>query len=154
MTVPGSARSADAVRAAARLAKVSGSALVDADLTLPQYRVLVFLAAGGRPATDVAALLGVTPSTVTSVVDGLVARSLVERAADPADRRKVVLALTGAGQRAMEHGDRVVGDALDRLLARLDPNEAETALVGLELLNRAMEAALDERFGRSIDARR
>lgn len=154
MTVPGSARSADAVRAAARLAKVSGSALVDADLTLPQYRVLVFLAAGGRPATDVAALLGVTPSTVTSVVDGLVARSLVGRAADPADRRKVVLALTDAGHRAMEHGDQVVGDALDRLLARLDPTEAETALVGLELLNRAMEAALDERFGRSADARR
>ena len=36
---------------------------------------------------------------------------------------------------------------LDRLLARLEPSEAETALVGLELLNKAMEAALDERFG-------
>ena len=154
MTVPGSARSADAVRAAARLARVSGSALVDADLTLPQYRVLVFLAAGGRPATDVAALLGVTPSTVTSVVDGLVTRSLVERTTDPADRRKVVLALTDAGQQAMERGDQVVGGALDRLLARLEPAEAETALVGLELLNRAMEAALDERFGRTAETRR
>ncbi len=94
MTVPGSARSAAAVRAAARLAKVSGSALADADLTLPQYRVLVFLVARGRPATHVAALLGVTPSTVTSVVDGLVARGLVERSSDPVDRRRVVLSLT------------------------------------------------------------
>lgn len=147
MSTAGSARSADAVRAAARLAKVSGSALAEAELTLPQYRVLVFLAPRGRPATHVAALLGVTPSTVTSVVDGLVARGLVERAADDQDRRRVVLHLTDEGRRATAMGDQVVGAALDRLLARLEPAEAETALVGLELLNKAMEAALDERFG-------
>lgn len=142
-----SARSADAVRAAARLAKVSGSALSDAGLTLPQYRVLVFLAIRERPANHVASLLGVTPSTVTAVVDGLVSRSLVERRTDPGDRRRVVLALTAAGHYAVSQGDQVVGEALDRLLARLEPGDAETALVGLELLNRAMEAALDERFG-------
>jgi long-chain acyl-CoA synthetase len=154
MTAPGSARSADAVRAAARLAKVSGSALAEADLTLPQYRVLVFLVPRGRPATHVAALLGVTPSTVTSVVDGLVARGLVERSSDPSDRRRVVLSLTSAGLDTVGMGDRVVGAALDRLLARLAPTEAETALVGLELLNKAMEAALDERFGPRADAER
>ena len=154
MTAEGSARSADAVRAAARLAKVSGTALADADLTLPQYRVLVFLVPRGRPATHVAALLGVTPSTVTSVVDGLVARGLVDRSSDPADRRRVVLWLTPAGADTVAHGDRVVGAALDRLLDRLAPSEAETALVGLELLNKAMEAALDERFGDPADPAR
>jgi len=152
MTIEGSERSADAVRAAARLAKVSGSALADAELTLPQYRVLVFLAGRGRPATHVAALLGVTPSTVTSVVDGLVVRDMVQRSSDPEDRRRVVLSLTPTGHRAMALGDRVVGAALDRLLARLDPGEAEAALVGLELLNKAMEAALYERFGAGTTA--
>jgi DNA-binding MarR family transcriptional regulator len=142
-----SARSADAVRAAARLAKVAGSALADAELTLPQYRVLVFLVPRGRPATHVAALLGVTPSTVTSVVDGLVQRGMVERSADERDRRRVVLSLTPFGLATVERGDQVVGAGLDRLLARLDPPDAERALVGLELLNKAMEAALDERFG-------
>ena len=90
---------------------------------------------------------GVTPSTVTSVVDGLVARGLVERSSDPEDRRRVVLSLTPSGSATVRRGDEVVGAALDRLLARLEPSEAETALVGLELLNKAMEAALDERFG-------
>jgi DNA-binding MarR family transcriptional regulator len=142
-----SARSADAVRAAARLAKVAGSALADAELTLPQYRVLVFLVPRGRPATHVAALLGVTPSTVTSVVDGLVQRGMVERSADERDRRRVVLSLTPFGLSTVERGDQVVGAGLDRLLARLDAPDAERALVGLELLNKAMEAALDERFG-------
>ena len=145
-------RSADAVRAAARLAKVAGSALADAELTLPQYRVLVFLAPRGRPATHVAALLGVTPSTVTSVVDGLVTRGMVQRSTDESDRRRVVLSLTPVGERTVARGDEVVGAGLDRLLARLDPHEAESALVGLELLNRAMEAALDERFGTGQDA--
>jgi DNA-binding MarR family transcriptional regulator len=83
------------VRAAARLARVAGNALAEADLTLTQYRVLVFLDAGDRPASDVAALLDVVPSTVTSVVDGLCTRGLVARGEDPRDRRRVVLSLTG-----------------------------------------------------------
>ena len=140
-------RSADAVRAAARLAKVAGTALVEADLTLPQYRVLVFLDAGERPASHVAALLGVAPSTVTAAVDGLVARGLVERKADPEDRRKVVLALTSDGSAALQRGDDVVAARLDRLLGFLEPDEAETVLVGLAHLNRAMERSLAERFG-------
>lgn len=143
----GRTRSADAVRAAARLAKVAGSALAEVDLTLPQYRVLVFLSLRERPASDVAALLGVTPSTVTSVVDGLVGRHLVERRPDTTDRRRVVLSLTADGRQMMATGDRVVGERIDRLLDRLDPAESEAALVGLELLNVAMEAVLDERFG-------
>ncbi|CAB4531314.1 unannotated protein [freshwater metagenome] len=140
-------RSADAVRAAARLAKVAGTALAEGELTLPQYRVLVFLAVRSRPATHVAALLGVSASSMTSVVDGLVARSYVERSADPSDRRRVMLSLTPEGTRTMHLGDELVGSGLNRLLQRLEPEQAEQALVGLELLNQAMEASLEERFG-------
>jgi len=140
-------RSADAVRAAARLAKVAGTALAEADLTLPQYRVLVFLDASERPASHVAALLGVAPSTVTAAVDGLVVRGLVQRKADPADRRKVVLALTDGGSTVLRHGDGVVAARLERLLGFLEADEAETVLVGLAHLNQAMERSLAERFG-------
>lgn len=140
-------RHADAVRAAARLAKVSGSALAEIDLTLPQYRVLVFLEPGGRPASDVAALLDVAPSTVTSVVDGLCARHFVVRGEDPLDRRRVVLSLTGHGHEMVDAGDRVVAERLGRLLDRLPPAEADAALAGLESLNSAMEDYLTEKFG-------
>ncbi|MFM7069825.1 MAG: MarR family winged helix-turn-helix transcriptional regulator [Actinomycetes bacterium] len=140
-------RSVDAVRAAARLAKVAGTALFDVDLTLPQYRVLVFLAAGERPASHVAALLGVAPSTVTAAVDGLTARGLVERRADPDDRRRVVLANTADGRQLLRRGDAVVAARLDRLLQFLSDDEADTVLTGLAHLNRAMEHSLAERFG-------
>ena len=142
------ARRADAVRAAARLARVAGNALAEADLTLTQYRVLVFLDAGGRPASDVAALLDVVPSTVTSVVDGLCSRGLVARGEDPTDRRRVVLTLTDEGHAQVSAGDRVVADRLEKLLDRLPAEEAEGALSGLESLNAAMELYLTEKFGR------
>ena len=142
-------RNADAVRAAARLAKVAGTALAGAGLTLAQYRVLVFLDGTDRPATHVAGLLGVTPSTVTSVVDGLTHRDLVERRADPTDRRRVMLSLTDEGRRMLGRGDDVVGEGLGRLLERLETDEAEQVLAGLEHLNRAMESFLAEKFGGS-----
>lgn len=146
-------RNADAVRAAARLAKVAGTALAEGDLTLAQYRVLVFLDAGARPATQVAQLLDVTPPTVTSLVDALESRGLVARSADPNDRRRVVCSLTPAGRRALQRGDGLVGERLGRLLDRLAPGEAEQAVAGLEALNRAMELALADRFGRPGDPR-
>ncbi len=136
------------MRAAARLARVAGAALVGAELTLAQYRVLVFLDRGDRPASDVAALLDVTPSTVTSVVDGLVGRDLVRRGADASDRRRVVLQLTDEGRRVLRQGDELVAERLGRLLDRLGDDQAEEVLRGLEHLNGAMEIALEERFGR------
>jgi len=145
---PRTTRRADAVRAAARLARVSGAALAEAELTLAQYRVLVFLDTAPRPASDVAALLDVTPSTVTSVVDGLVHRHLVARGQDPGDRRRVMLSLTDTGREALDEGDQVVAERLGRLLDRLDDDGAEAVLHGLETLNGAMELFLEEKFGR------
>lgn len=42
--------------------------------------------------------LSVTRATVTGLVDGLSRRGLLERAADPADRRSQTLLVTGAGE--------------------------------------------------------
>lgn len=148
---PPTERRADAVRAAARLARVAGAALGEAELTLPQYRVLVFLDSGKRPATDVASLLDVTPSTVTSVVDGLVSRDLVQRGEDENDRRRVILSLTDAGCDALRSGDRVVSERLGRLLDRMDSEQSETVLTGLELLNAAMNEYLLEKYGSPED---
>ncbi|MFM7509940.1 MAG: hypothetical protein ACKO5A_10400 [Actinomycetota bacterium] len=59
----------------------------------------------------------------------------------------MVCSLTPAGRRALQRGDVLVGERLGRLLDRLDPDEAEQAVSGLEVLNRAMELALADRFG-------
>jgi DNA-binding MarR family transcriptional regulator len=73
-------------------------ARLDADVTLPQFRTLVALAHGPRRTTDLAADLGITPSTVTRTCDRLVRRELVRRFRREEDRRASWIALTEAGK--------------------------------------------------------
>jgi DNA-binding MarR family transcriptional regulator len=92
--------------------------------------------------SELAEALHIAPRSATEVADALQARGLVERAADPSDRRAVVLRVTDAGrqvQRDVEAAREIDSHALfDRLsgadraeLARLlsalaeDPPEAQ-----------------------------
>jgi DNA-binding MarR family transcriptional regulator len=81
---------------------------VDADVTLPQFRMLVLLAANGaQRTTDLAAQLSVTPSTVTRTCDRLVRRDLAQRFQRADDRRVAWIALT-------ETGKHLIGDVMRR----------------------------------------
>ena len=100
-----------AARAVARLAKQVEVALGPLDLSLPQYRVLALLGDGSTASSVLARKLAVSPPTVTAVVDGLVARGLVERQADPEDRRRLTLLLTRDGKRAARRRRRRGRDA-------------------------------------------
>jgi DNA-binding MarR family transcriptional regulator len=72
---------------------------LDTDLTVPQYRMLVVLAAHGALRTAaVAAELRLHPSTVTRTCDRLVKRGLIHRQHGHEDRRAVWLRLTEAGR--------------------------------------------------------
>lgn len=142
-----SSRFADGARAAARVARVAANAVAEVDLTLAQYRVLVFVDDTDRAATEVARLLGVSPSTLTAVVDGLCSRDLVERRSDPSDGRRVLLSITSAGRGRVADADDAIARRLSDLLARLGPGGAERALDGLDLLNDAMDDYMDEHFG-------
>jgi DNA-binding MarR family transcriptional regulator len=104
---------AQAARGAALLAKRVEVALVEVDLTPPQYRFLAHLEAGSSTATYAAERLAVSPPSVTSIVDGLVARGLVERKMGAGDRRRVSLELTEEGFSALERGDKAIAAELD-----------------------------------------
>lgn len=68
------------------------------ELTLPQHRLLVFLASRGpQRSTAVATELGIHPSTMSRNADRLVRRGLIRRV-EGVDRRVVHLALTDEGQ--------------------------------------------------------
>src|SRR5215470_14760983 len=63
------------------------------DVTLPQYRALVVLAARGPQGTaELAAALTVNPSTATRLCDRLVRKGLVRRHRQAGDRRPVRIA--------------------------------------------------------------
>src|SRR5215471_8976011 len=92
----------DTVLAASRaLVAVAARSLAAAgeEVTLPQYRALVVLAAQGPKGTaDLAAALAVNPSTATRMCDRLVRKGLVRRQRQAGDRRAVRIALTASGR--------------------------------------------------------
>jgi len=71
-------------------------------LSVPQSHALLELNPDGRPASmrALASCLHSDPSNITGLVDRLEAKGLVERRADPTDRRVKALVLTEAGRRA------------------------------------------------------
>ena len=129
------------VRAAARLARQVEVALGDVDLSLPQYRVLAFIAEGPAAASALAGKLAVSRPSVTALIDGLVARGLVERRPDPSDRRRVDHRITDAGRNALADADVAVDRRLRSLAAHLSPEKAHAALTGLVHWGDAIDAA-------------
>jgi DNA-binding MarR family transcriptional regulator len=72
---------------------------LDPDVTLPQSRALIVLASRGpQRVTDIAADLGVAPSTATRMCDRLVRKGLIRRYRSATNRREVRLSLTPSGQ--------------------------------------------------------
>lgn len=89
----------------------------------PELQSMRFIAEHpGCRSGEVAAHLGVVPTTATSIVDRLVKRGLVSRTRPESDRRSVSLTLTKDGQEAF---------------ARIDAEEKETMRVMLDALPEA-----------------
>ncbi len=120
-------------------------ALATVGLSLPQYRLLAFLSGGPERATALAGWLDVSPPSLTALVDGAVARSLVERIAAEDDRRCVRHVITPTGAEALERADLAVAARLDEVTQHLSPAQAKRALEGLELLGKALDIAREVR---------
>jgi DNA-binding MarR family transcriptional regulator len=119
----------DALLAAGRVMvglTATSIARLDADVTLPQYRMLVVLAANGpQRTTDLASRLSVTPSTVTRTCDRLVRRGLAQRFQRSDDRRVAWIALTETGKELIGDVMRQRRAEMGRLAASLPAPSAE-----------------------------
>jgi len=115
--------------------------LAQMELTLPQYRVLGILAEGSADASGLAGRLAVRPSSVTAIIDGLVARGLVDRRHEECDRRRIALRLTDEGARTVAAADSSVDESLASMAALLPPEDEIMVLRSLELWGRALAAS-------------
>ena len=112
----------------------------------PQYRVLSLLADGSSASSALAGRLAVSPPSVTAVVDGLVARGLVERQADAGDRRRLTLLLTPAGVTLLRAAETAVDARLGEVAEYLeDPSSAAAAIEALQQWNHALDAFREEK---------
>jgi DNA-binding MarR family transcriptional regulator len=107
------------------------------ELTMSQFRAMAFLyRRRGCALREVAAHLGVTPATCSSLVGRLVERGLATRRPNMANRRQVILALTRGGVAQVE----AARDAARRHTARMLAALPERTLRGLA---RSLDALAD-----------
>jgi DNA-binding MarR family transcriptional regulator len=123
------------------------------EMPISQLRCLHILAEHeGQKMNDLAHRMEVKLPAASQIVDRLVKRGMVERHADPMDRRVVRLQLTPAARemvdRLRERRELRMRATLDRLTA----NEVAEVVAGLDLLGRAAEQVLEsERQGVSVN---
>ena len=111
-------------RAHQRHAALFLDAMAQADLTPTQFTALIKVVELGTVTQNhLGRLAAMDPATIQGVVKRLIARGLVARAADPADRRAAVLAATAAGMRARRRGHGCARRITDATLAPLDAAE-------------------------------
>lgn len=105
--------------------------LARADARKWHYAALVALRESG-PASqaELSKRTGIYRSDLVAVINELAGRGHVERAPDPADRRRNVITLTEAGRRHLRRLDKLIAELQDDLLAPLTEPEREQ-LTGL-----------------------
>jgi len=114
----------------------------DLELTLGQLECLHAINRLEAPSmSDLSHELGLPPSSVTGIVDRLVALGKVERQSDPGDRRVVRVALTAQGRRDRDRHRRLRRERLIRLLDALDDEELRALHIALELVAQAADRA-------------
>jgi len=70
-----------------------------ADISVPQFRALLYLNRNhGASLSDLADHIGLTPPSMSKLIDRLVVRKLVSRGACREDRRRISLSLTSQGR--------------------------------------------------------
>src|SRR5262245_9215686 len=96
------------------------------NLSPPHAGILrVVHTSGGISQQSLAEHLRILPSRLVVLLDELEERGMVERRADPADRRSYALYLTSNGSETMKAIGRVARDHQDALLASLSTQERE-----------------------------
>jgi DNA-binding MarR family transcriptional regulator len=131
----------DAVLTASRtLVAVATTSLGDTadDITIAQYRALVVLASRGpQRMAELAAALGVAPSTAGRMCDRLLRKGLIRRHRVRADRRAVRVSITEAGRQVVDEATARRRAALAGILAKLSARQQSAVAAALRAFARA-----------------
>lgn len=114
-------------RASGAVARSVSAALGPLGLRVRSYSVLALAVEHDTGVTQrsLAAVVGLDPSQVVALVDELQDRGLVERAADPNDRRNRLVRPTAEGRRVFAEAHRLVTEQDDRHFAQVPPERLE-----------------------------
>jgi DNA-binding MarR family transcriptional regulator len=106
-------------------------------MTEEQFQVLRRIRKGSHSVSALASSSQTSRSAVSKAVNILVGRGYISRSQDPTDRRHIPLALTQEGQRVMDTVFREAEAWMETRFTRLQGEEMENLLQGMESLRRA-----------------
>lgn len=108
-------------------------------LSEAQFRTMLFLHHHrGTSLSNLAEFHGLTPPSMSRLVDGLVAKGVVARAAHPVDRRRITLALTPRGRATLRVKITATRARLASLLAPMAPERRDAVVTAMRSLRVAL----------------
>ena len=115
---------------------------VEGELTLPESSALTRLDRGGPTAPSALAKLEqISPQSMGATLGALEARGLIERRADPADGRRAVMSVTGAGRQVLHSKRSARAQQMARALsAGFTPAELRELMTAVPLLERLAQS--------------
>ncbi|WP_223068680.1 MarR family winged helix-turn-helix transcriptional regulator [Paenibacillus caui] len=110
------------------------------DLTVEQYTALQIVGRRGKcTPTELADVFCVGKSTITSLINRLVQRGLMERTGDEKDRRVIYLSITPEGRKVFQVADEQIERILEPYLSHFDEAEIQQFLTSFEKLAQLMQ---------------
>jgi DNA-binding MarR family transcriptional regulator len=148
-SIPDAATVADATMAFVKTfqAWMRRASMVNAGESIPRLRLLYELHCNGpRKMTELADSLGVTPRSITVVVDALESERLVARVPHAKDRRVTMIELTG-GAATVQGQFAAFEDTLNELFGSLEPNDRTALVRAFGVLAQRMRSMEPDRSG-------
>ena len=109
-------------------------------MTVPQLRTMLFLDRHtGESLSEVAEFLGLTLSTTSKLVDGLVKRQFIARGFSTEDRRRHILTLTAFGQETLASMHQVARARMAEVLSGLTDEERPVVMRAMQALQRLLQ---------------
>ena len=149
---PGASRSASEV--AVNLARAQMALITEIErpareahgLSASAFQTLAILDGAGEPLPGhvIAERLLVSSASMTSLVDTLERRGLVERRPHPTDRRKVLIHLSAAAQRIVDQQLPAIHAVIARAISDLTESDRQQLLASLTKIRTRLHALADQ----------
>lgn len=114
----------------------------DSGLTGPQLLIMQLIGSHGEITSSVIAReVSLSQATVTSILDRLERKGLLQRIRSTADKRKVIVSLTDEGESSLEAAPALLQDSFIRAFNLLEDWEQSLILSSLQRVSDMMNAA-------------
>ena len=115
-------------------------------LGLSDFGVLeVLLRKGPLPVNAIGPMVDLTPGSISTAVDRIVAKGFVSRVESAEDRRVRIVALTADGKDLIVSALRKHSGHMERVFSELSPEELRALEVALKKVGKRAAALMDER---------